>query len=88
MSKSRLTSKLFHWDYKMSVYNNNWCSEVRVLLQDANMNQVFIEKFTGNLDLFRESFKVRDHSDLLIAIQQMPKLWRYILFKDNVNIEL
>ncbi len=51
------------------------------------MNQVFIEKVTGNLDLFRESCWVRDHSDLLIAIQQNRKLQTYILFKDNVNIE-
>ncbi len=62
MSQSRLTSNLFHWDYERSVYNNNWCSELRVLLQDANMNQVCIEKVTGNLDLFTESCRVRDHS--------------------------
>ncbi len=58
------------------------CSEVyRVLLQDANMNQVFIMKVTGNLDLFTEWCKVRDHSDLLIAILQKPKPWTFILFK-------
>ncbi len=51
------------------------------------MNRVFIEKVTGNLDLFTESCRVRDHSDLLIAIQQKHKLRTYILFKDNVNIE-
>ncbi len=56
------------------IYNNNWYSELRVPLQDANMNQVFIEKVTGNLDLFTESFRVRDHSDLLIKIQLKPKL--------------
>ncbi len=52
--QSRLTSILFHWDYEKSVSNNNWCSELRVLLQHANMNQVFIEKATYNLDLFTE----------------------------------
>ncbi len=30
---------------------------------------------------------VRDDLDLLITIQQKPKLRTYILFKDNVNIE-
>ncbi len=28
MSQSRLISKLFHWDYEKSVYNNNWCSSL------------------------------------------------------------
>ncbi len=32
MSQSTLTAKLFHWDYEKSVYNNNWCSELRILL--------------------------------------------------------
>ncbi len=54
--------------------NNNWCSELRVLLQDANMNHVFFAKVNGNLDLFTELCRVRDYSDLLIAIQQKPKL--------------
>ncbi len=36
------------------------------------MNQVFIEKVPGNLDLLTESCRVRDHSDLLTAIQQKP----------------
>ncbi len=44
------------------------------LLQDANMKQAFIEKVTDNLDLFTESCMVRDHSYLLIAIKQTPKL--------------
>ncbi len=52
------------------------------------MNKVFIEKVTGNLDLFTESCRVRGHSDLSIATQQMPMIRTYILFKDNVNIEL
>ncbi len=74
ISQSRLTSKLFHWDYENSVYNSNWCSELRVLLNDANMNQVFIVKVSGKLHLLAESCMVTDHSDLLIAIQQKPKL--------------
>ncbi len=60
---------------------------VRALLQDANMNQLFIEKVTGYLELFTETCRVRDHSDLLIVIKQKPKLRIYIVFKDNVNIE-
>ncbi len=51
------------------------------------MNHVYIVKVPGNLDLFTESRRVRDHSDFLIAIQQKPKLQTYILLKDNVNIE-
>ncbi len=87
MSQSRLTSTLFHWDYEKSVYNNKWCVELRVLLQDDNMNQIFIEKVTGNLDLLTESCRVRDNSELLIAIQRKPQLQTFVLFKDNINIE-
>ncbi len=50
MSTSRLTYKMFVWDYKLSGGNANWSSEIRAIMNVNGFENKFISKLQCNLE--------------------------------------
>ncbi len=67
MSASRLTDKLFEWNYKLSKENANWSSEIRIM-NASGVEDKFISKLQCNIEIVISKIKNKDieswHSDV------------------------
>ncbi len=60
MSTSRLTHKMFEWDYKLSGGNTNWFSEIRAIMNANGFENKFISKLQCNLEIIKSRIENKD----------------------------
>ncbi len=61
MSTSRLTHKMFEWDYKLSGGNVNWSLEIRAIMNANGFEDQFISKLQCNLKRAELKIRILNH---------------------------
>ncbi len=86
MDCNRLTKKLFLYDYN-NCNANNWCSEVKSLLNSVNMIDVFNDMTVCDADVFcKKEYELMEEK-WKFGITLKPKLRTYIKYKDTLQVE-
>ena len=87
LEEDRLTSRIFQWDWNLSKDNNNWCSDIKGILNEINLLPNFDNKLTCDIEQVSVSLKEQDKSLWSNNISNKPKLRTYITFKDTLDTE-
>ena len=85
MSNTRLTRRVFDWDYTTHV--NTWCSEIGCLLSSIKMYDIFVNKHVCNINHVHERLRLRHSSRWLESMQSKPELRTYATFKKEYETE-
>ena len=85
MDESRLTKKIFSWDF--SICNRNWSSEVYQILDSVNLAFNFVQRSQCNIDLIKNNLYTMDCNNWIHAVYASPKLRTYRLFKLSYGTE-
>ena len=84
MEDSRLTKKVFYWDYSMQ---GVWCSQINSLCEMLGINHVFLNLLTLNIkEIERKLFKYTENL-WLERLTTFPKLRTYTKFKNKYTLE-
>lgn len=84
MDDSRLTKRIFMWDYNQC--KNNWCQEMEQLCNDIEDN-FFIQKITCNIDNYQQKCMEKWADTWRENLSTKPKLRTYKLFKNEYHTE-
>ncbi len=87
MSTSRLTHKMFEWDYKLSGGNANWSSEIRAIMNANGLEDKFISKLQCNLETVKSRIKNKFIESWHSDVRKKTKLRTYVTFKNEFNVE-
>ncbi len=87
MSASRLTHKMFEWDYKLSEGNVNWSPEICTIMNAYGFEDKFISKFQCNLETVNSRIKNKDIESWHSDVRKKIKLRTYVTFKNEFNVE-
>ncbi len=87
MSASRLTQKMFEWDYKLSEENANWSSEIRTIRNVNGFEDTFISKLQCSLQIVKSRIKNEDVESWFSDVSKMAKLRTYVTLKNEFNIK-
>ena len=85
MKSSRLTKKIFNWDFQISSSSNNW--NVNEILDSVNMLSSFNQKKLININEYKNRLQINAKTQWLDELHSKPKLRTYMTFKDNINTE-
>ena len=84
MEDSRLTKKVFYWDYSMQ---GVWCSQIDSLCEMLGINHVFLNLLTLNIkEIERKLFEYTENL-WLERLTTFPKLRTYTKFKNKYTLE-
>lgn len=72
MNDARLTKSVFNADYELC--NNNWSSRAKLLLQELNMTDSYMQQIYINLPNALISLKLKSEIDWRESLQRKPKL--------------
>ncbi len=84
MDNSRLTKRIFEYDY--NVCKNNWSSNMKSLFVDINAD-VFKEKLSCNLSVMNDTLYDIMSKSWAKDVLKKPKLRTYIRYKESVCTE-
>ena len=85
IGNDRLLRRIFEEDYRLC--NNNWCSEVRLIMSSLELDEYFENKLIVNFDSVKHktaSFYSTNWSNNLLTV---PKLRTYVTFKMEFKTE-
>ncbi len=84
MDNSRLTKRIFEYDY--NVCKNNWSNNMKSLFVDINAD-VFKEKLSCNLSVMNDTLYDMMSKSWAKDVLEKPKLRTYIRYKESVCTE-
>ena len=87
LEDNRLTSRVFQWDWNLSMYNKNWCSDIKGIFNEVNLLTNFNNKLICDIEQITASLKEQDITFWSSSISNKPKLRTYINFKDTLTTE-
>ena len=87
MKSSRLTKKVFNWDFQISSSSNNWNSYVNKILNSVNMLSSFYQKKLININEYKNRLQINAKTQWLDELRSKPKLRTYMTFKDDIYTE-
>ena len=85
MDSSRITKKVFLWDYEKCTAN--WSNDIREILRLINMQNHFISKTPVNTKHVKELFMAKTENDWKLELESKPKLRVYKTFKNKYETE-
>ena len=84
MDSSRITKKVFLWDYEKCTAN--WSNDIREILGLINMQNHFTSKTLVNTKHIKELFMVKTE-DWKLDLESKPKIRVYKTFKNKYETE-
>ena len=90
MKSSRLTKKLFNWDFQISSSrsSNNWNLNVSEILVSVNMLSSYYQKEPINIKEYKNRVQINAKTQWLDELISKSKLRTYTTFKDNIYTEI
>lgn len=85
MDNSRLTKRIFVWDYQIN--NKNWSSQMNIIFDQSENTNAFNNIHECNIDQVFESLSKEFASYWQEQIQHKPKLRTYVTFKHDFATE-
>ena len=85
MNDSRLTKYMYEYDYQLC--KNNWCSELKDIFTQLDMNTFYEHKLVCDITLVKRKLFAWMKADWQNDVQNKPKLRTYRLFKADIDIE-
>ena len=85
MDESRLTKKVFTWDF--SLCKNNWSEKVKLILTKLGMENVFYGRQICDLNEISSKLRNCQKISWLENVNKKPKLRSYITFKSEFGEE-
>ena len=84
MDENRITKIVFNWDSK---FNNSWSSQMRSLLTEINMQDIFTSRSTISTNLVWALLHEKNCDKWCRDIYNKPKLRTYVTFKEKYEVE-
>ncbi len=81
MDDSRLTKRIFNWDYNLC---KNWCLEIKQILYSASLQHIYIEQNICNIITTDNILTDLRNNQWTESLPSNPKLHIYMKFNDNV----
>ena len=85
MHESRLTRKVFNWDF--SICRNNWSHKVKALLTNLNLVTSFHDQITCDLNEVIQKVYESEKCEWRTNVRVKPKLRTYVRFKSDLGLE-
>ncbi len=85
MDDSRLTKKVFLYDYNLC--KENWCHEMKLIFGKVKQLDVFNNKRSCNIELTQMKNINIVNDEWKNTLYTKPKLRTYVLFKENYCTE-
>ena len=86
MNQSRLTRRIFEWDFK-NINDNNWSGKVLLISEKLGLSKTVVSGEVFDLQKAKEIFKDIMHNEWSNNIGGMPKLRYYSHFKCDIETE-
>ena len=86
MDDTRLTKKVFLQEYHSSNLST-WCTEVKSLLNQAEMDDIYENGLPCDLSLFKPRFAAITNLEWQNGVHAKPKLRTYKMFKTDLHVE-
>ena len=85
MSNSRLTKKIFNWEYEQN--NKSWCCELKVIFNMIDMGQIYESQQPCDLSVTLKKLESLCESEWQMGLQNKPKLRTYRKIKESYRTE-
>ena len=85
MNDSRITKKIFLYDYSFN--NKSWCSDVKSILSFVNMEDIYRNKLTCDVNIIEKVLLSKHNETWLNGIHNVAKLRTYVTFKTEYCCE-
>jgi hypothetical protein len=85
MNDNVIAKSVFKYDY--TACNKNWCSDVKILLESVNLENVYTNCIKCDMDIFSQKLNEIIQSKWSNEICNKPKLRTYIKYKETICVE-